>query len=239
MSTFGFIAPSTSAESSAHVSGSYGLFDAMAALRWVRSNIDEFGGNKKNITLFGQSAGASVITLLMISPLAQGLYDKVILESPGSMRHIKNLQQSEQLGLSLGSDIAALRALPATQVPLIQNLCAGAAIRALFQPRVIGGTQGGCVIPTEEREAFESGSVNATPSLVGSSTNESIGSRGRVAVGRQTGSTCPWQESTGTSAAGLREPQGVMPGQDAGARYSGTRDSRAGQPHQRRPGTSP
>src|SRR5450759_2245008 len=42
------------------------------------------------------------------------------------------------------------------------------------------------------------------------------GSRGRVAVGRQTGSACFWQGSTGTSAAGLRQPQGVTPGQDAG-----------------------
>ena len=183
VSTFGFIAhPQLSAESPAHVSGNYGLFDAMAALRWVRDNIDEFAGDRKNITLFGQSAGASVITLLMISPLAQGLYDKVILESPGSMRHMKNLDQSEALGLTLGPDIAALRALPANQVPLIQNLGGGTAIRALFQPRVIGGTQDGCVIPTEEREAFESGKVNATPLLVGSNTNEGISFTGNYLV---------------------------------------------------------
>ena len=183
VSTFGFIAhPQLSAESSAGVSGNYGLFDAMAALRWVRDNIDAFGGDPKSVTLFGQSAGASVITLLQISPLAKGLYQKVILESPGSMRHMKNLEQSEALGLSLGSDIAALRSLPANQVPLIQNLGGGTAIRALFQPRIIGGTQDGCVVPSEEREAFESGNVNVTPLLVGSNTNEGISFTGNYLV---------------------------------------------------------
>ncbi|MGZ5151247.1 MAG: carboxylesterase family protein [Burkholderiales bacterium] len=59
MSTFGFIAPSTSAESSAHVSGSYGLFDAMAALGWVRSNIDEFGGIRTSPCSGNQPARAS------------------------------------------------------------------------------------------------------------------------------------------------------------------------------------
>jgi len=181
--TFGFIAhPQLSAESFAGVSGNYGLFDAMAALRWVRDNIDAFGGDAKNITLFGQSAGASVITLLQVSPLAKGLYQKVILESPGSMRHMKNLAQSEALGLTLGPDLAVLRSLPANQVPLIQNLGGGTAIRALFQPRIIGGTQDGCVIPTEEREAFESGNMNVTPLLVGSNTNEGISFTGNYLV---------------------------------------------------------
>jgi carboxylesterase type B len=183
VSTFGFIAhPQLTSESFAGVSGNYGLFDAMAALRWIRDNIDAFGGDPNSITLFGQSAGASVITLLQISPLAKGLYQKVILESPGSMRHMKNLEQSAALGLTLGPDIGALRALPANQIPLIQNLGGGTAIRALFQPRIIGGTQDGCVVPTEEREAFESGNMNVTPLLVGSNTNEGISFTGNYLV---------------------------------------------------------
>ena len=188
--TFGFIGhPQLSAESPAGVSGNYGLFDAMAALRWVRDNIDAFGGDAKNVTLFGQSAGASVITLLQISPLAKGLYHKVILESPGSMRHMKNLAQSEELGLTLGTDIAALRALPANQIPLIQNLGGGTDIRALFQPRIIGGTQDGCVLPMEEREAFEAGIMNKTPLLVGSNANEGVTFTGNYLVSNPPGAT--------------------------------------------------
>lgn len=58
-----------------------GLLDQMAALRWVRENIARFGGDAKNVTLFGESAGAISISALFGTPSADSLYDKVILES--------------------------------------------------------------------------------------------------------------------------------------------------------------
>ncbi len=58
-----------------------GLLDQMAALRWVRENIARFGGDAKNVTLFGESAGAISISALLGAPSADSLYDKVILES--------------------------------------------------------------------------------------------------------------------------------------------------------------
>ena len=190
VSTFGFIGhPQLSAESAAGVSGNYGLMDVMAALRWIRDNIDAFGGDPDNVTVFGVSSGASVITLLQISPLSKGLYHKVILESPGSMRHMKNLGQSEALGLTLGADIAALRALPANQIPIIQNLGGGTAIRPLFEPRRIGGTQEGCLVPMEEREAFEAGIMNKTPLLVGSNADEGTVFTGNYPVSNPPGAT--------------------------------------------------
>jgi len=58
-----------------------GLLDQMAALRWVRENIARFGGDAKNVTLFGESAGAISISALLGAPSADSLYDNVILES--------------------------------------------------------------------------------------------------------------------------------------------------------------
>ena len=58
-----------------------GLLDQMAALRWVRRNIASFGGDARNVTLFGESAGAISISALLGAPTADGLYDRVILES--------------------------------------------------------------------------------------------------------------------------------------------------------------
>ena len=68
-------------ESPAGVSGNYGLLDQIAALRWVKKNIGAFGGDPERITLFGESAGAASINLLMLSPQAKGLFHRAIMES--------------------------------------------------------------------------------------------------------------------------------------------------------------
>lgn len=62
-------------------SGNSGLQDQIAALRWVRANAAAFGGDPANVTLFGESAGAISISALLGAPSADGLYDRVILES--------------------------------------------------------------------------------------------------------------------------------------------------------------
>src|SRR5580658_10214556 len=78
----GFLAlPALTAESPHHVSGNFGLLDQIAALRWVRDNIAQFGGDSGRITVMGQSAGAVDICLLMTAPQAQGLFQRAILES--------------------------------------------------------------------------------------------------------------------------------------------------------------
>ena len=81
---FGFLAlPELSQESAHHVSGNYGMLDQIAALRWVKDNIAAFGGNPDNVTIFGQSAGSTSANFLMASPLAKGLFHRVIGESGG------------------------------------------------------------------------------------------------------------------------------------------------------------
>ena len=61
------------------------LRDMMFALRWVQDNIAAFGGNPDNVTVFGQSAGATHITSLLSSPLAKGLFKRAILQSPATL----------------------------------------------------------------------------------------------------------------------------------------------------------
>jgi para-nitrobenzyl esterase len=68
--------PSLSAESPERVSGNYGLLDQVQALRWVRENIASFGGNRDNVTVMGESAGALSVAYLLSSPKARGLFPR-------------------------------------------------------------------------------------------------------------------------------------------------------------------
>jgi len=142
LGVFGFFAhPDLTAASPHHSSGNYGLLDQMAALRWVRQNIAAFGGDPHNVTVFGESAGASCIGYLMVSPLAQGLFDKAILESPDILftaapelrRDFAGITSMETIGLAVAPHIADLQGLSDSE--LIKR--ANAAAEKLLGP---GGT---------------------------------------------------------------------------------------------------
>jgi para-nitrobenzyl esterase len=75
LGTFGFLALDGIA------TGAEGLFDQIAALRWVKANIAAFGGGPGNVTAFGESAGAMSVAALLAAPEAQGLFHKAILQS--------------------------------------------------------------------------------------------------------------------------------------------------------------
>ena len=103
-------------------SGNYGLMDQLAALQWVKSNIARFGGDPGNVTLFGESAGAHAVGILMTSPLATGLFHKAIGESgafwDGKNGPMEGYEESRARGVAFArrlgaSSIADLRAMPA------------------------------------------------------------------------------------------------------------------------------
>ncbi len=82
LGAFGYMAhPELSTESGYSGSGNYGQMDLIKALEWVKANIAAFGGNPDNVTIFGQSGGGGKAISLMASPLAKGLFHKVICQS--------------------------------------------------------------------------------------------------------------------------------------------------------------
>src|SRR2546423_1588930 len=80
----GFFAfPALSREHPAEVKGNYAYLDQIAALEWVQRNIAAFGGDPKNVTIFGESAGGVSVHTLLTSPLSRGLFQQAISESGG------------------------------------------------------------------------------------------------------------------------------------------------------------
>ena len=78
-----FAHPALSEEYPEEPKGSYAFMDQVAALQWVRENIRAFGGDRNNVTIFGQSAGGVSVHTLLTIPAAKGLFHKAILHSSG------------------------------------------------------------------------------------------------------------------------------------------------------------
>ncbi|MET3035292.1 carboxylesterase family protein [Chryseobacterium sp. NRRL B-14859] len=75
-----------------------GLLDMIEALKWIKSNISDFGGDPENITLLGQSSGGDAIAHLMISDGVEGLFQRVIIQSaPLGLRHKRQKMSAEFL----------------------------------------------------------------------------------------------------------------------------------------------
>ncbi len=85
---FGFFAhPALSAEDPEHATGNWGTLDQIEAMKWVKKNIQQFGGDPDNVMIFGQSAGARSTKFLCSSPLTKGLFNKaVIMSGSGLMK---------------------------------------------------------------------------------------------------------------------------------------------------------
>lgn len=92
------------------VHGNLGLLDQIAALEWVRANIAAFGGDRENVTLVGQSAGAMSVGTLLSMPRAEGLFHRVIVQSGGAHQVI-----SAETGLRAGRRLAEIMEVPATR----------------------------------------------------------------------------------------------------------------------------
>src|SRR5262249_5756995 len=184
LGVFGFFAhPELTRESGHHSSGNYALLDQIAALEWTRDNIQKFGGDPHQVTVFGQSAGALDTGLLMTSPFARSLFQNAIEESGTVLlAQPQALSTAEQGGSKFGERLGA----PASHaIKYLRSLSTSTLLMAALVSEQSHEqdanpppdyhpwpTIDGWVFPRSPAAVFAEGQESAIPLIVGNNTRE-------------------------------------------------------------------
>jgi para-nitrobenzyl esterase len=180
LQAFGYTDLSATGADAFAASGNAGQLDILAALNWVRTNIEVFGGDPNNVTLFGQSGGGAKISTLMGMPAATGLFHRAIVQS-GSVFRYRSQEEAQAMSNRMFSilgipskDIAALQAVPADILlrcgNQIMNEAVGTGNPALKYAPVIDGYD----LPKEPWRVSAPEGAWRIPLLLGSTRDETI-----------------------------------------------------------------
>ncbi|PRD33012.1 UNVERIFIED_CONTAM: Acetylcholinesterase-1 [Trichonephila clavipes] len=178
---FGFLTTATQ-----DLPGNYGLWDLLEALKWVRGNIESFGGDPNQITLQGESSGSFIVSMFCISPLTEGLFSKAILES-GSTIILQtnpaevNVKDSQRLAKAVGcaTDENTIQSDTKTVVDCLRGKDGLylAQVQYSFNPAsdlYFMPQYGDELLPNLPSEDIRKGHFHQVPLLIGDNHNEGV-----------------------------------------------------------------
>jgi para-nitrobenzyl esterase len=169
LGTFGFLAlPSLSDESPSHASGDYGLQDQEAALGWTHRNIAGFGGDPRNVTIAGESAGGYSVCSLMTSPTARGLFQRAVMQSGSCIS--TPLATAEQTGSAYAAAIGCSD--PSTAAACMRAKTPAQLLDDPQYPPALSPTSGGPELPVAPVSAVASARFAHVPLLIGTNHDE-------------------------------------------------------------------
>jgi para-nitrobenzyl esterase len=146
-------------------SGNYGTLDQLQTLKWVRTNVANFGGDAHNVTVFGQSAGGGAVCTMLGSPLATGLFQRAIIQSLGCAQGQNAKAAAEQTGQQYAAAAGCTDA--ATAVACLRAAWAPNLIAAEQKVVVRASTYGTPVLPQLSLDAIKKGTWNKVPVMIG------------------------------------------------------------------------
>ncbi|WKD36385.1 carboxylesterase/lipase family protein [Streptomyces xanthophaeus] len=152
-------------------SGSFGLMDQLAALRWTRENIGAFGGNPGSVTISGQSAGSGSVCALLAAPPAAGLFHRAVLQSgPCTLLGTPDSADAEQQARSFAERAGCTAS--AGVAACLRAASGAALVEAARTLPTRGPASGDGLLPVAPAQAIGRGAWNKVPVLIGSTRSE-------------------------------------------------------------------
>ncbi len=177
LGALGFLAhPGLESENTYGISGNYGIMDIIMSLQWVKQNIAAFGGDPNKVTIFGESAGGTLVGNMLLTPQASGLFQRAIIQSatPNVMLYNKAITN----GISF-VDHFITTGSPQDKIAYLRQIHADSISKKQQSPLVGGVVQGNWLAVVDNhffygmpQQIFESGNFNNVPLIIGSNADE-------------------------------------------------------------------